>query len=45
MAGQIDKESLTLDELETALAQDTKVKLAGIDVDGMHTPVRPLCTC
>ncbi|KIW57160.1 hypothetical protein PV05_05751 [Exophiala xenobiotica] len=35
MAGQNDKENLTLDELETALAQDTKVKLAGIDIDGI----------
>ncbi len=45
MAGQNDKENLTLDELETALAQDTKVKLAGIDIDGMHTLVRSLFTC
>lgn len=35
MAGQSDKEILSLDDLETALASDTKIKLAGIDIDGM----------
>jgi len=30
----IGPQSLTLDNIETALAGDTKVKLAGIDVDG-----------
>ena len=30
---------------DPALAQDTKVKLAGIDIDGMHTLVRSLFTC
>ena len=37
MAGKDqDKEKpLTLDSLESALSKDNKVKLAGIDVDGM----------
>ena len=38
MAGK-DKEkeeTLTLDNLESALAKDNKVKLAGIDIDGMY---------
>ena len=30
----IEPESLTLENLETALAKDTKVKLAGLDIDG-----------
>lgn len=31
---EIQAEDLTLENLETALAKDTKVKLAGLDVDG-----------
>jgi len=30
----IEPQNLTLDNIETALAADTKVKLAGLDVDG-----------
>ncbi len=40
MAGK-DKdkeETLTLDNLESALARDNKVKLAGIDIDGTRLP-------
>lgn len=29
-----NNETLTLENLETVLAKDTKVKLAGIDIDG-----------
>ena len=38
MASKKDTEGLTLDNVEAALANDTKVKLAGIDIDG----TRPL---
>ena len=40
MAGKAkDKEeTLTLDNLESALSKDNKVKLAGLDVDGMPPP-------
>lgn len=31
---EIQAEDLTLENLETALAGDNKVKLAGLDVDG-----------
>jgi hypothetical protein len=31
------KEILTLDDLETELATDNKVKLAGIDIDGTRS--------
>lgn len=34
MASKGDKDNVTLDDLETELATDTKVKLAGLDVDG-----------
>jgi hypothetical protein len=34
MASKKDNETLTLDNLEAALSKDTKIKLAGIDVDG-----------
>ena len=40
MAGK-DKdkeETLSLDNLEAALSKDNKVKLAGIDIDGMRLP-------
>jgi hypothetical protein len=39
MAGKDqDKEKpLTLDSLEATLSKDTKVKLAGLDIDGTHT--------
>lgn len=30
----VEPEDLTLQNIETALAKDTKVKLAGLDVDG-----------
>jgi len=30
----IEPQDLTLENLETALASDTKVKLAGLDIDG-----------
>ena len=30
----IEAQDLTLENLETALADDTKVKLAGLDIDG-----------
>lgn len=30
----IEPQNLTLENVETALANDTKVKLAGLDVDG-----------
>lgn len=30
----IDPQNLTLDNIETALANDNKVKLAGLDIDG-----------
>lgn len=30
----IEAENLTLDNIATALANDTKVKLAGLDIDG-----------
>lgn len=33
----IDPQSLTLDNIEDALANDNKVKLAGIDVDGQYS--------
>lgn len=32
---EIQADELTLENLETALANDTKVKLAGLDVDGL----------
>lgn len=34
MASKDDREVITLENLETALAKDTKIKLAGIDIDG-----------
>ena len=34
MASKKNNEALTLDNLEAALADDTKIKLAGIDIDG-----------
>ena len=34
MAGKHKEEALTLDNLESALSKDTKIKLAGIDIDG-----------
>lgn len=37
MGSNKDNEILTLDQLETELAQDTKVKLAGIDIDGTRS--------
>ncbi|KIW96721.1 uncharacterized protein Z519_02112 [Cladophialophora bantiana CBS 173.52] len=43
MASKKDGEILTLDELETALASDTKIKLAGIDIDG--TRPSPFFSC
>lgn len=33
---EIESQDLTLDNIETALANDTKVKLAGLDIDGKH---------
>lgn len=30
-------EALTLDNLESLLAQDTRIKLAGVDTDGKRT--------
>jgi hypothetical protein len=38
MAEDNESETLTLDNLETVLAKDTKVKLAGIDIDGTRQP-------
>ena len=32
----IEARDLTLDNIETALADDTKVKLAGLDIDGEY---------
>lgn len=43
MASKQDGEVLTLHSLETALAKDTKVKLAGLDVDGTR-PFTQLCS-
>ena len=37
MGSNTNDKILTLDQLETELAQDTKVKLAGIDVDGTRS--------
>ena len=37
MAGENKTEVLTLENLETALAKDKCVKLAGVDIDGKHT--------
>ena len=34
MAGEGKAEKLTLDNVESVLAKDTKIKLAGIDIDG-----------
>lgn len=41
MASKKDDEALTLANLEEVLAQDTKIKLAGIDVDGTRPPTPP----
>lgn len=30
-------EALSIDNLESALAKDTRIKLAGVDIDGKHT--------
>lgn len=30
-------EVLSLDNLEASLAKDTRIKLAGVDIDGKHT--------
>lgn len=30
-------ETLSLDNIESALAKDTRIKLAGVDIDGKHT--------
>lgn len=40
MAGKAKdiEDIVTLDNLESALSKDTKVKLAGIDVDGTRPP-------
>jgi hypothetical protein len=40
-----DKEIVTLDDLETELASDSMVKLAGIDVDGTRTSICPSNFC
>lgn len=34
MGSKKENEILTLDQLQTELADDTKIKVAGIDVDG-----------
>lgn len=34
----VQSQDLTLENIETALANDTKVKLAGLDVDGECAP-------
>ena len=39
------EESLSLDNLESALAKDTRVKLAGVDVDGKRTFNMALLPC
>lgn len=33
----IEAADLTLDNLESALASDTKIKLAGLDIDGVYS--------
>lgn len=35
--GSSKDEVLSLDSLESALAKDTRIKLAGVDIDGKHT--------
>jgi hypothetical protein len=41
-----DKEEiLTLSNLESVLAQDDRVKLAGVDVDGTRPPTLPPTAC
>lgn len=41
MGSKKDNEILTLDQLQTELADDTKIKVAGIDVDGTR-PFNPV---
>lgn len=38
----IEPDSLTVENVEDALASDNKVKLAGIDVDGQSLPSSPV---
>jgi hypothetical protein len=45
MTSKKDNEALTLDNLEAALSKDTKIKLAGIDVDGTRPSHRFLSSC
>ena len=45
MGSKKDNEILTLDQLQTELADDTKIKLAGIDVDGTRSFLWPYCVC
>ena len=40
-----NKDIVTLDDLETALATDNKIKLAGIDVDGTRSRSFPPSFC
>lgn len=45
MAGILKEgEGLSLDNLETALVKDNKVKLAGIDIDGEHSKFQAVYT-
>lgn len=47
LAGRKEKDvephELSLDNLEAALANDNKVKLAGVDIDGMLLHFRTRC--
>lgn len=45
MGSKKDNEILTLDQLQTELADDTKIKLAGIDVDGTRSFTWSCCFC
>lgn len=45
MGSKKDNEILTLDQLQTELADDTKVKVAGIDIDGTRPFPRSYCFC
>ena len=41
MAGKDKGSTLTIDNLESEFSKDTKIKLAGLDIDGMLRPDRP----
>jgi hypothetical protein len=43
MAGKKEKDMMSLEDLETELSSDTKVKLAGLDVDGTR-PLQSACS-